>query len=160
PMPYQVYGDLGPERARGAIVLLNGYADQPDDFQKHGFLAILRKNAPQYDVIAPEAHFGYYQKGTLLDQLHRNVIGPAGARGYKEIWIMGISMGGQGAMGYARSYPERIKGLFLLAPYMGPGETVREVTRAGGICNFSAHDPLPQDIYGFAEANFAWLKDT
>lgn len=159
PMPVVVYGDLGPERARGAIVLLPGFADQPDDYDVHGFLKVLRKNAPGYDVFAPDAHFGYYNKNTLLEQLHASAIGPLVQRGYREIWISGISMGGHGAVAYARAYPERVKGLLLFAPYMGPGDVVQEVAQAGGICRYNPAQPLPQSRYGFAQANFVWLKD-
>jgi len=159
PMPFVAYGDLGPERARGAIVLLPGFADKPDDYEVHGFLAVLRKNAPGYDVFAADAHFGYYNKNTLLEQLHANVIGPLVTRGYKELWISGISMGGHGAVAYARSYPERVKGLLLFAPYLGPGDVVQEVVQAGGVCRYSAPAPLPESRFGFAQANFAWLRE-
>ena len=159
PMPFVTYGDLGPERARGAIVLLPGFADKPDDYEVHGFLRVLRKNAPGYDVIAADAHFGYYNKNTLLEQLHVNVIGPLVAHGYRELWIAGISMGGHGAVAYARAYPERVKGLLLLAPYLGPSDVVQEVVQAGGICRYSAPEPLPASRFGFAQANFAWLRE-
>ena len=91
--------------------------------------------------------------------MHANVIGPLVARGYRELWIVGVSMGGHGAVAYARSYPERIKGLLLFAPYLGPGDVIQEVTRAGGLCRYNAPNPLPQNRYGFAQANFAWLKE-
>jgi len=159
PMPFVAYGDLGPERARGAIVLMPGFADRPEDFDAHGFVAILHKNAPGFDIVAADAHFGYYNKNTLLEQLHTNVIGPLVARGYRELWIAGISMGGHGAVAYARSYPERVKGLLLFAPYLGPGDVVREVAQSGGVCNYSVATPIPQSRYGFAQANFVWLKD-
>ncbi|HUL66993.1 MAG TPA: alpha/beta hydrolase, partial [Burkholderiaceae bacterium] len=97
PMPFVAYGDLGPERARGAIVLLPGFASKPEDFDAHGFIEILHRNAPAYDVVAADAHFGYYNKATLLTQLHASVIGPLVARGYRELWIAGVSMGGHGA---------------------------------------------------------------
>ncbi len=160
PMPVVSYGiQLGPERARGAIVLLPGFADNPDDYEVHGFLKVLRANAPGYDVYAPDAHFGYYNKNTLLEQLHANAIGPLVARGYREIWISGISMGGHGAVAYARAFPDKVKGLMLFAPYMGPGDVVQEVTQAGGICRYDPAQPLPSNRYGFAQANFLWLKD-
>jgi pimeloyl-ACP methyl ester carboxylesterase len=158
-MPFVAYGDLGPERARGAIVLLPGFADKPEDFDRNGFVSILHKNAAEYDVIAADAHFGYYNKATLLDQLHTNVIGPLVTKGYRELWIVGISMGGHGAVAYARTYPERIKGLLLFAPYLGPDEVLHEAAQAGGLCNYTAPDPLPKTRFGFAQANLAWLKD-
>jgi pimeloyl-ACP methyl ester carboxylesterase len=159
PMPFVTYGELGPERARGAIVLLPGFADQPKDFDVNGFVPVLHKNAPEYDIVAPDAHVGYYNNATLVEQLHANVIGPLIARGYRELWISGVSMGGHGAVAYARSYPERVRGLLLFAPYLGPGDVVQEVAQAGGICRYTAPMPLPASRYGFAQANFVWLKD-
>jgi pimeloyl-ACP methyl ester carboxylesterase len=158
PMPFVAFGNLGPERARGAIVLMPGFADKPEDFDVHGFVPVLRKNAPDYDVYAADAHFGYYNKNTLLEQLHANVIGPLVSRGYRELWIAGVSMGGHGAVAYARAYPERVKGLFLFAPYLGPSDVVEEVAQAGGICRYTPQDPPPQSRFGFAQANFVWLR--
>jgi pimeloyl-ACP methyl ester carboxylesterase len=159
PMPSVTYGDLGPQRARGAIVLLPGFGGEPEDFDVYGFVSVLHKNAPGYDLIAPDAHFGYYDRNTLLDQLHTSVIGPLLARGYRELWITGVSMGGHGAVAYARAYPERINGVLLFAPYLGPGELLQQVAQAGGICGYNAPAALPPGRLGFAQANFAWLKD-
>jgi pimeloyl-ACP methyl ester carboxylesterase len=160
PMPYVAFGDLGPERARGAIVLLPGFGDRPQDFDRNGFVPVLRRSAPEYDVFAADAHLGYYINNTLLDQLHAHVIGPLVARGYRELWISGVSMGGHGAVAYARAYPERVRGLLLFAPYLGPGDVVQEVAAAGGICRYTPPDPLPASRIGFAQANFAWLRRT
>lgn len=159
PMPFETFGDLGPERARGVIVLLPGFADKPDDYEVHGFLPALRRNAPGYDVVAADAHFGYYNKNTLIQQLHAGVIGPLVTRGYREIWLSGISMGGHGAVAYARAYPEGVKGVLLFAPYLGPSDVIAEVTQAGGICRYAASATPPQDRYEFARANFLWLKE-
>jgi len=159
PMPFVVHGNLGPERARGAIVLLPGFGDEPADLERSGFVPILRRRAPGYDVVAADAHFGYYKSATLLAQLHASVIGPLVARGYRELWIAGVSMGGHGAVAYARAFPERVRGLLLFAPYLGPGDVVRDVTQAGGICHYRAPHPPEASRNGFAQANFAWLKD-
>lgn len=159
PMPSVALSSLGPEQARGAIVLLNGFGGRTTDFDEHGFLRVLRAQAPAYDVIAPDAHYGYYTKGMVVDQLHAHVIGPLVARGYREIWLIGVSMGGHGAVAYARAHPERIKGLLLFAPHLGPGYTVRDVQRAGGVCRYEATMPNARNRAGFAQGNFAWLKD-
>lgn len=159
PMPFTAFGGLGPERARGAIVLLPGFADRPEDFDVNGFVPVLRRHAPGYDVFAADAHFGYYSRNRLLDQLHAGVIGPLLARGYRELWIAGVSMGGHGAVAYARRFPERVRGLLLFAPYLGPGDVVQEVAQAGGICRYTPRAPLPANRIGFAQANFVWFKD-
>jgi pimeloyl-ACP methyl ester carboxylesterase len=158
PMPFVAHGNLGPQRARGAIVLLPGFGDAPKDFEEHGFVRILQTRAPGYDIVAADAHYAYYRKASVITQLHAHVIGPLVARGYREIWLAGVSMGGHGAVAYARLHPENIVGLILLAPHLGPGDTVDKVTSAGGICAYAAPVPPTAGRAGFAESNFAWLK--
>lgn len=157
-MPARAFTDLGPARARGVIVLLPGFGDRPSDFDKNGFVTALRKGAPAYDLVAADAHFGYYRTGTIVAELHDHVVAPLLARGYRELWLSGVSMGGHGAVAYARSFPERVTGLLLLAPYMGPKEVVAAVAGAGGLCQWTAPARFAEDAPGFALANFGWLQ--
>jgi pimeloyl-ACP methyl ester carboxylesterase len=157
PMPKLVLRSLGPERARGVIVLLPGLGDRAETFQERGFAAALLAAAPDYDVIAADAHFGYYRAGSLVLRLEQDVMGPLRRQGYRELWLIGTSMGGHGAIGYARSHPEKIAGLMLFAPYMGPPDVLDEVRRAGGLRSYRApaYQATPT---GFARANFGWLR--
>jgi hypothetical protein len=157
PMPQEDFVMRGPEHARGVIVLLPGVGDRPQAFFKQGFLDALKRHAPDYDVVGADAHFGYYRRRSVLRRLEADVIGPLAERGYRELWLVGASMGGHGAIAYARTHPEQITGLMLFAPYMGPTDVIAEVERAGGLC---AYQDLPHDdtVDGFARANFLWLK--
>jgi pimeloyl-ACP methyl ester carboxylesterase len=159
-MPFARHGELGPERARGVIVLLPGFGDRPERFEDRGFIEVLRRRAPGYDVVAADAHFGYYRKRTLITRLDEDVVGPLRDRGYREIWLSGASMGGHGAVAYARMHPERVRGLLLFAPYMGSTSVIEEVEQAGGLCAWQPPAAYVDDRDGFARANFAWLKQT
>jgi pimeloyl-ACP methyl ester carboxylesterase len=157
PMERVSLRELGPAKARGAIVLLPGFGDRPQVFAEHGFADVLGRTAPDYDVFAADAHFGYYRSRSLLARLESDVVGPLRARGYRELWLVGASLGGFGAVAYARTYPERVQGLLLFAPYMGPKDVVEKV-RLRGLC---AYDELPSgedSEENFARANFVWLK--
>jgi len=157
-MEAQRFGSLGPAAARGAIVLLPGFGDRPSAFEKHGFVAALRRHAPHYDVIAADAHFGYYRAHSLVERLDRDVIAPLRSQGYRELWLAGTSMGGFGAVGYARTHPERIAGLLLFAPYMGSADVAREVVQGGGLCKYQAPARYVDDAGGFTRANFGYLR--
>jgi pimeloyl-ACP methyl ester carboxylesterase len=153
------YTALGPEKARGALVLLPGFGDRPETFSERGFIAALRRHVPQYDVIAADAHFGYYRKRCLVERLEHDLIGPLLRQGYRELWLVGTSMGGFGAVAYAREHPERVTGLLLFAPYMGPDGVIEEVKRVG-LCKYRA--PLAgkiEDQESFARANFGYLGE-
>jgi len=149
----------GPQAARGAIVILPGFGDDPETFRKHGFVAALRAAAPGYDVYGADAHFGYYRKGILVSRLDEDVIEPLKRRGYRELWLAGASMGGHGAVGFAREHPSIIQGLLLFAPYLGSRSVVEEVEAAGGLCKFDAPRRKPDDAETFARENLLWLRE-
>jgi pimeloyl-ACP methyl ester carboxylesterase len=160
PMAKLRYTDLGPHKARGALVLLPGFGDRLETFSDRGFIAALRRHAPQYDVIAADAHFGYYRKRSLVQRLEHDLIGPLLREGYRELWLVGTSMGGFGAVAYAREHPARVTGLLLFAPYMGPDGVIEEVKRVG-LCKYRA-PPLSgkiEDQESFARANFGYLGE-
>jgi pimeloyl-ACP methyl ester carboxylesterase len=156
-MPHEVFVARGPTVARGAVVLLPGFGDYPTTFAEQGFVDKLARGAPGYDVFAADAHFGYYRRRTLIERLEADVIHPLRKQGYRELWLVGASMGGHGAVAYARTHPKEIAGVILLAPYMGPRDVVAEVERAGGLCRYKA-PPYEESADGFARENFAWLK--
>ena len=151
------FRELGPARALGAVVLMPGFGDRPEAFRDHGFVAALEAAAPRFDVFGADSHFGYYRKRTLLDRLEQDVIGPLRARGYRSIWLVGASMGGFGAVAYARAHPALVRGVMLFAPYLGPKEVVQEVA-AAGLCKYQPQLGPRQDEANFARQNFVWLK--
>lgn len=158
PMSSVRFANAGPQAARGAIVLLPGFGDRPQTFAERGFVDALRRLAPDYDIVAADAHFGYYRKRSVIERLEHDVIAPLRAQGYRELWLAGASMGGFGGVGYARKHPEHVAGLLLFAPYMGPRNVVKEVSRVG-LCAYQPPAPYVDDQDGFARANFAYLRE-
>jgi pimeloyl-ACP methyl ester carboxylesterase len=142
PMPTVLHAAPAGEADR-LVVLLPGLADAPEDFDTQGFVAAIHAVDPLADVIAADAHFGYYRTRTLPQRLHADVLAPLAGR-YRETWFVGISMGGLGGSIYAEDHPGTITGLILLAPYLGEGvlDTVRQ---AGGLARWT---PTPLDQVG------------
>ena len=158
PMEARTLRQRDPASARGAIVLLPGFGDDVDAFRDHGFADALAHEAPDYDVYAADAHFGYYRTHSLLPRLEHDVIAPLRARGYRELWLAGTSLGGFGAVAYARTHPERVRGVLLFAPYMGPDDVLAEV-RKHGLCKYAGQVGHEDNEENFARANFLWLRE-
>lgn len=131
PLAQETFPARQGERACCLVVLLPGQGDTPQDFVEHGFIAALRRAAVPVDVIAVAAHSGYYFKGTVAERLHTDVLVPARAAGYRRIWLVGVSMGGAGALLTAQLHPEDVSGLVLLAPYTGRPRVVDEIAAIG-----------------------------
>ena len=138
------------------IIMLPGGGDEPDDFVRNGFIKAVEDSGIHADIIAVDANLGYYFKRNLLPRLQGDVIIPAREKGYKNIWLLGISMGGLGAMIYAKHHPENISGLIVLAPFVGYPAVIKEISNAGGLSKWSPKEPIDKDDY--QHDLWKWLK--
>lgn len=122
---------------RGMGGTLNCVIDSHGCFETESFVtAVLDRNLP-YDMVAPNTHFGYYKDRTLQERLRTDVILPARAAGYRNIWLVGVSMGGLGALLYTKAHPEDIQGVLTLGPYLGDDEIIEEIMDAGGVSEWT-----------------------
>lgn len=128
------------ELARGAAggekrclaVLLPGRFNEPERFRDAGFAAAVANRKLALDLVAVDAHLGYYRARSIVERLRADVIAPAQAAGYDTIWIVGPSLGGLGGLLYLREHPEDLAGVLAIAPYLGEPEVIDEIGRAGG----------------------------
>ena len=141
--------------ARCLVVLLPGRRDSPEDFVRHDFPGIAARAGIHADMVAVDAHPGYYYGKTIVDRLRDDVIAPARKR-YDRIWLAGISLGGTGSLLYTIENPEDVNGLVLLAPFLGEEPVIDEVAAAGGRRGWKSLDPLgPGD---FQRRMWSWLE--
>ena len=151
-----IYYVTGKTPSDSLIVMLPGSGDKPADFVSNGFIKAIQDSGIRADVISVDAHLGYYFKRNLLPRLHEDVIIPAIQKGYKKIWLLGISIGGLGAMMYAKHYPDNITGLVVLSPFLGYPLIINEISHAGGLSRWSPTEPIDKDDY--QHDLWKWLK--
>jgi pimeloyl-ACP methyl ester carboxylesterase len=120
------------DRSDTLVVMLPGIKDQAEQFLVEGFVGG-NGTAETFDVVVVGPEFGDYLSGTFAARLRAEVILPAQARGYDEIWLLGVSIGGFGSLLYAGEFPADIRGVVLLAPYLGGKRTPRAIEAAGGL---------------------------
>jgi len=125
------------------VVLLPGRGDAAEDFRRADFAAIAAAHGVAADVVAVDAHMGYYRERTVTERLHDDVVAPALARGQR-VWLVGISLGGLGALLYTADHPGEVEGVVLLSPFLGKGAVLDEVEAAGRLADWTgASDPVP-----------------
>jgi pimeloyl-ACP methyl ester carboxylesterase len=129
-----------------------------EDFQKEGFIEALTTAGTKADLIAVDAHFGYYKERTLVARLREDVIGPALAGGHDRIWLVGVSMGGFGSLLYADLHSEDVAGLVLFSPFLGEEEVIEEIRRVGGLRKWSPAGPVDLDT-DYSRELWRWLKE-
>lgn len=144
----------GATRAPVRVIFLPGFSDRPQRFADHGFPSRLFAAAgDDIDAIALDAHFGYYARGLTWARVYEDVVAPARRAGQR-VWLVGISMGGLGALMTARRFPGTIEGVVLLSPYTGKRRTLRAIADAGGA---RAWSPPPKGG-NWTEDLWRWLR--
>ncbi|MFC1851741.1 alpha/beta fold hydrolase [candidate division CSSED10-310 bacterium] len=145
PMP-QVYHKLSVEKRQPTLIIfLPGIFSGPRYFVSKGIISDLRSSLLQADAVALDAHSGYYRDKSLFPRLMQDVIRPARQAGYEMIWLVGVSLGGLGALLFAQEHPHSIDGVIALAPYLGDKELCQEIKQAGGLRDWKPLTPLDAD---------------
>ncbi|MBN2039928.1 MAG: alpha/beta hydrolase [Spirochaetes bacterium] len=146
----------GKNQSKNLIVMLPGRGDRPDDFNKNGFIESIINSGVDSDVIIIDAHVGYYYNRNLIPRLYEDVIVPYRLKGYKNIWMLGISIGGTGTLLYTQQHPGSLSGIILLAPFLGDNEIINEINISGGLKKWTPEEPVSVDDY--QRLLWDWLK--
>ena len=141
--------------ARSLIVFLPGISDTVEDYERHGFIDEVKQKGWSADLIVVDAHYGYYANRTILDRLHADIFEPAKALGYEDRWLVGISLGGFGALLYASRHASDLTGVVAMAPYLGGPALLQEIATAGGVPRWTPRTMHDDD---YARQLWAWLK--
>jgi len=138
PMKSIEYSDSA-AHARCLIVFLPGLGDTAKSFEQRGFVSDVRAQELSIDMVAADASLGYYAKGILSERLFTDVVQPRASRGYEQVWLVGMSMGGLGTVLYSRQRPAgEIYGVLALSPYLGDEKVSDEVRSSGGLRSWRA----------------------
>jgi pimeloyl-ACP methyl ester carboxylesterase len=144
--PVRTISDEPTAKPKQLVVMLPGRWSKPEEFQQEGLMEMARKHWPQARIVAPNLHLGYYMNRVIVDRLHEDVIQPAERDGVKEIIVVGVSMGGLGALIYDLEHPGKIDRMILLSPFVGDDEAIREVEAAGGVRSWKPGEIAEKDF--------------
>jgi pimeloyl-ACP methyl ester carboxylesterase len=147
------------EKARCLVLFLPGAGDSAEEFEKNGFVAELRRRPLSVDMVAANATMGYYFKGLMVERVSADVMEPALARGYEQVWVIGASMGGLGTFMLAHERPAQVHGVLALAPYLGDRALTDEIRAAGGLEKWKAPERAPALIEAtYQREIWRWLR--
>ncbi len=139
--------DIAPEAAdeRVLLLMLPGAKNTPQQLVEHGFIRALRERQLAVDVLALDTHVDLYLDRADIERVLHHAVDEVRAQGYRRIWLLGISLGGSGAMICATQRTAEIEGVFLLAPFLGTRGLIAEVEAAGGLPCWRAGEIAPRD---------------
>jgi len=144
---------------RMLFVFLPGRGDSVTVFQKEGLIKAVRERGLPVDVIAVNAHVGYYLNGTVFTRLREDVIKPSRSRAYNQIWLIGNSLGGYGSLTYAREHSDEITGVVLLGPFLGSQSVIHDILEAGGLEKWKPGEIKLNTEEQWDNHLWMWVKD-
>lgn len=138
------------------VVLLPGRYSLPSEFEREGFVDLVKKAHPNARIVVPDLHIGYYKKQQATKRLHEDIILPARKQGITDVTLVGISMGGLGAVTYALEYPETKADLILLSPFIGDESVIADIKGQGGLDQWK---PVGEEPDRFSRRLWLELRD-
>ncbi len=132
-------------RSETLLVFLPGAFLKPEEFEREGFINAVRERDLAADALLVDADVSYYYDQTFIERLHHDILAPQRALGYRSIWLVGISIGGFGALIHELANPGAVDGIVALAPYLGRRPLGAEIHKAGGLRTWKAPEGPPPD---------------
>lgn len=161
PIPHALVA--APVKATRLVVVLPGRGDDLAAMQRTGMAQSIQAAWPDADVILTGLALDYYDQGRAPQRLREEIVAPARRYGYREVWLVGASMGGMGTLMYDQAYPGEMDGLILLAPYLGEESLLREIESAGGLDKWQPGAPAALSRENFQRELWrhlrSWLGD-
>src|SRR6478735_2365451 len=130
-----------PQPARRLVVVLPGRGDGLKGLQRTGIAQAIQAQWPDADVVLSGLAIGYYLQGGAIQRLHDEIVMPARTRGYREISLVGASLGGLGAPLSDCGGPATLVRFFVLVVDAGANAPLQEITAGAGISK-GKHGPV------------------
>ena len=127
------------------LLMLPGAKNTPQQLADNGFIRALRERDLPVDALLLDAHVDLYLERADIEALLLQTLDEVRASGYRRIWLLGISLGGTGAMLCATQPGTEIEGVLLLAPFLGTRGIIAEVEAAGGLPHWGAGEISSRD---------------
>jgi pimeloyl-ACP methyl ester carboxylesterase len=146
----------GPAISKELVVFLPGRWSTMAEFDEEGMFEIAKKRWPSARFVAADLHLGYYRKMLSARRLHEDIIGPARRAGVGTVRVVGVSMGGLGALIHDLEYPDDIDEMYLLSPFVGEPEVIEEIRGVGGLSKWKTE---PQGVRDFSRRLWRGLDE-
>ncbi len=153
PIPARFYAGGGIDH-KTLVIFLPGRGDDIESYERAGFIETLRSSTRPLDAVVVDAHLAYYNERTLVDRVGEDVIRTYQDMGYDNFIVVGISLGGVGALRLRFDFPDLVVGTVLIAPFLGGTSTIESVAAAGGLQSWRNLQHDPNDI---GEEIWSWL---
>lgn len=157
--PVDLLWDKTGKKTDRLIIFLPGLYDSASKFKDENFFNIARKADIKADLVALNINVIHLARNMMIKRIETDLFQYKEENGYKNIWIVGVSLGGLNTLLFYQKYEKDICGVILLAPYLADDTLVEEINEADGVINWQAQNLEKDDIVDERiEKLWSWLK--
>ena len=118
------------------IIFIPGLYDSHYKFKKEMFFKTARDEGVDADLVAVNINVVHLADEMVGERIKKDVLNYVKNDGYKNIWVVGVSIGGLSSLVYLKNHEENICGVVVLAPYLGDDVLSEEMKQVGGLKNW------------------------
>ncbi len=118
---------------RVLVLLLPPIGGMGSHYETNGFIEAVREKGFEADLKILDVNPVLYLQGRIIDLVKTELVDPAKASGYETIILVGVSLGGHGALLYIMQHPEDVDGVVVLAPFLGGDRFAGAIEKAGSL---------------------------
>ena len=158
--PVDLVWNKSADKSESLIVFLPGLYDEAERFEEEDFFTIARKVGTRADMLAASIHVGHFVKNKMIERIEKDIFQNLPKDQYKNIWFVGLSLGGLNSLTYYSSHENELCGVVMLAPYLLNKRLAQEIEGVDGLKfkapNLGAYDEVVEERI---EALWRWLRE-
>ena len=82
------------------------------------FFLLAREHGIKADLVAASVHVAHFLKGKVTERIDKDIFQLIDKEQYKNIWVVGLSLGGLNSLLVLKKYDKKLCGAITLAPYL------------------------------------------
>lgn len=134
--PLNLLWDKTGNKTENLIIFIPGLYDSQNKFKNELFFKTARDEAVDADLVAVNINVVHLADKMVGERIKKDVLNYVKNDGYKNIWVVGVSIGGLSSLVYLKNHGENICGVVVLAPYLGDDVLAEEMKQVGGLKNW------------------------
>ena len=134
--PVDLLWDKTGKKTDRLIIFFPGLYDTAEKFKDEAFFSIARKEGIKADMVSANVNIFHLLKDMMIKRIEADIFKNAKDAGYKNIWLVGVSLGGLNSLLFYSKYEKDICGVVTLAPYVANTPLIEDLKNAKEIENW------------------------
>ena len=158
--PVDLIWDKTGKKTENLIIFFPGLYDSAEVFKDESFFSIARKEGVSADMVSANVNVYHLVKEMMIERIEKDVFEHAKKSGYKNIWLVGVSLGGLNSLLFNIKHEKDICGIVALAPYVANTPLMEDLRDAKEVENWKPDsDENKLTLEKRLQYLWVWLKE-